>query len=192
MTGVTGPVPGERALIRAAAAGDEAAFRVLVERHTPSMLRYARRLVADPADAEDAVQEALIGVWRGLDGFRGDASLRTWLFTLTSRRATDLARRAARRPPVVVVGPERLSDVAVRGESTADPFSDAVAADLVVALDAALRELPVGQRAVWLLREVERLSYEQIAVVVGTSVTVVRGRLARARPALAERMAAWR
>lgn len=188
MTGESAPSLGERALVRAAAAGDEAAFRVLVERYTPAMLRYARRLVADAAEAEDAVQEALIGAWRGLDGFRGDAPLRTWLFTLTSRRATDLARRAARRPPAVLADPEVLAGVG----GPADPLSQTVAADLVLALDAALRELPVGQRAVWLLREVEELSYEQIALVLGTSVTVVRGRLARARPALAERMAAWR
>ena len=86
----------DAALARAARLGDVEAFAAIVDRHGPVMRRYARFILGDDDDASDATQDALVSAWRGLDSFRGDSALRTWLFTLVSRRAADLQRK--RRP----------------------------------------------------------------------------------------------
>ncbi len=184
-------------LARAAAAGDQSAFALVVDRHGSAMLRYARRLMSDRGDAEDVVQDALVSAWRGLDGYRGDSSLRTWLFTLTSRRAADVIRRRPARTVVIEPGSDEAGMLTARSglsvrASGGDPYGIAAAGELVAALDAALQTLPWRQRAVWVLREVEGMSYQEIAVVLATRPDVVRGQLARARPALAERMVQWR
>lgn len=189
----------EVALLRSASLGDRDAFDAIVDRHAPAMLRYASRLLDNPADAEDAVQDALVSAWRGLDTFRGESSLRTWLLTLTSRRAVDVLRKRGALAPAATDPADlaasidgdsgRAADV---GSTVVDPYRQMATNELVAALDRALGALPWRQRAVWLLREVEELSYEQIARVLATRPTVVRGQLARARTNLAERMAPWR
>lgn len=175
------------ALVRAARLGDEAAFGEIVDRHGPAMLRYARRLVGgSEADAAEAVQEAFISAWKGLDGFRGDSALRTWLFRLVHRRAVDLQRH--RRP--TPIDDELLSRMVRVAED--NPLQDVMDSELLEALQRALEELPWNQRSVWLLREVEGLGYDEIAQALNISVGSVRGLLHRGRRQLAERMARWR
>lgn len=180
-------VASDAALVRAARLGDDDAFGALVDRHGPSMLRYARRLVGgSEADAGEVVQEAFISAWRSLDTFRGESSIRTWLFRLVHRRAVDLQRH--RRP--TPIDDELISRVI---EASGDnPLQDVLDAELLEALQRALDELPWNQRAAWLLREVEGLGYEEIARTMGTTVGSVRGHLHRRRRQLAERMARWR
>lgn len=172
-------------LWRAASLGDDDAFAAIVDRHGPAMLRYARRMLNDHGDAQEVVQDAFVAAWKGLPDFRGDAALRTWLFTLTARKAIDLRRR--RRP--VPVDDDLVEDLA---DPSAEAFGPAMYADLLQALDAALSALPWRQRASWLLREVEQMSYSEIAAVLHSTPTVVRGQLHRARAALQERLAGWR
>jgi len=174
------------ALARSAALGDREAFEEIVLRHGPGMLRYARRVLHDPGDAEEAVQDAFVAAWTSLEGFRGDSALRTWLFGLTSHKARDLARR--RRP-------QPVDDDLVAGlpaDERSDPLALAEGAELARALDRALARLPYRQRACWLLAEIEGLSQAEVAQVLGTGPDVVRGQLARARRALEARMATWR
>lgn len=179
--------PDDRDLARWAALGDRAAFGTIVDRHGPAMFRYALRMAdGDAAAAEDAVQEALAQAWFGLPRFRGDAALRTWLFTITGN-AVLRARR--RRRPISV--DDRLLNT-VPAPAQRDPYRQVEAQELHRALVVALAELPWRQRASWLLRESEGLSYEEIADVLGTTTTVVRGQLHRARATLAVRMASWR
>lgn len=175
------------ALVRAARLGDDHAFGVLVDRHGPPMLRYARRLVGgSEADAGEVVQEAFISAWRSLDTFRGDSSLRTWLFRLVHRRAVDLQRH--RRPTPI---DDELMSRAMHA-SRDNPLQDVLDSELLEALQRALEELPWNQRAAWLLREVEGMGYDEIARTMGTTVGSVRGHLHRGRRQLAERMARWR
>ena len=183
---VTSSQRSDAALVRAARLGDTAAFAAIVDRHGPSMRRYARLILGSDDDASDATQDALISAWRNIDRFRGDAALRTWLFTLVSRRAADLQRR---RKPTPVEG-EQLED---RIDAAADnALEGAVEGALVRALRAALGELPWPQRATWLLREIEGMSYEEIGETLGMTTGSVRGHLYRGRGVLAQRMEAWR
>ena len=177
----------DAALVRAARLGDDDAFSELVDRYGPGMLRYARRLVAgSEADAAEAVQEAFISAWKSLDSFRGESSLKTWLFRLVHRRAVDLIRH--RRP--TPIDDELLSHAARSADD--NPLQDVLDSELLDALQQALDELPVNQRSAWLLREVEGLGYDEIAHAMGTTVGAVRGHLHRGRRQLAERMARWR
>lgn len=174
------------ALARAAALGDREAFEEVVRLHGPGMLRYARRVLSDPGDAEEAVQDAFVAAWRSLERYRGDSALRTWLLGLTSHKAVDLSRR--RRP--LPVDDELVT--ARSADARSDPWEHANAGELVRALEQALAELPYRQRACWLLVELEGLSQAEIAQVLRIGPDAVRGQLFRARRALEERMARWR
>jgi RNA polymerase sigma-70 factor, ECF subfamily len=176
---------GDDTLRRAAALGDIEAFAAIIDRHGPSMFRYARRMLNDQGDAEEVVQDAFVAAWKALPDFRGDAPLRTWLFTITGRKAVDLFRKKRAIP----VEEATLTALPAPG---VDPAGQAVQAGLLDALGAALAELPWLQRAVWLLREVEQMSYAEIAIILNTTPTVVRGQLARARVGLQHRLEAWR
>lgn len=177
----------DAALVRAARLGDQDAFGVIVDRFGPGMYQYALRLVAGhEADAAEVVQEALISAWRSLDSFEGRSALRTWLFSLVHRRAADLTRK--RRP--TPIDDDLISRVA--RPATDNPLQAALDSELLEALQQALDELPWHQRAVWLLRETEGMSYDEIAATLSLPVGSVRGHLHRGRRTLAERMARWR
>lgn len=174
-------------LARRAALGDRAAYAELVRRHGGSLYRYAVRMLdGEHHAAEDAMQEALTRGWIHLSSFRGESSVRTWLFRLVANECIDVRRR--RRPRAV---DDRVLST-VPAEPAMQPDVVSAAADLRAALDLALGELPWRQRATWLLREIEGLSYDEIAAILGTTVTVVRGQLHRARATLAVRMRQWR
>ncbi len=174
-------------LARRAALGDRESFAEIFDRHCASLYRYALRMLDnDHQAAEDAVQEAWTRAWLKLDGFRGDSALRTWLFRLVANECSNARRR--RRPLAI---DDQL--LAVMAKDTApEPHAHISEAELRQALDAALLELPWRQRASWLLREVEDLSYAEIADVLQTSPSVIRGQLHRARATLAVRMSQWR
>lgn len=174
-------------LARRAALHDHAAFREIVDRHGPALYRYARRMLDDPADTEDCVQEAFAAAWTALPQFEGRSSLRTWLFSITAHKVRSLQRRRACTAPPLPFHPEETVDTRV-----ADPQRSLERADLLSALHAVLRELPSGPRSAWLLREVEGLSYDEIAQISGTTTSTVRGQLHRARAHLVRRMKEWR
>ena len=185
-TPVDADIPDE-VLARRAGMGDRAAFTIIFHRHGPAMFRYAvHMLEGNTADAEDALQSAWANIWIHIGGFRGQAQLRTWLFTVTAHEVRNQRRR--RRP--VLVQDDLLEPVPERAEL--GPAGQLDHQQLHQALTLALGELPWRQRASWILREVEGLSYDDIAAVLKTSPTVVRGQLHRARATLALRMQRWR
>ncbi len=176
----------DRALVRDAALGDKRAFSEVVDRYGADMYRFAFRMVADEHDARDVVQEALVSAWKNIGTFEARSSLRTWLYRLVNRRAVDLQRRRKPTP---------TDDEAIQGllqRASDDPERDAIGSAMVRALQAALDELPTTQRAAWILREIEGLSYDEIAQAVGTTPDSARGHLQRARTSLAGRMESWR
>jgi RNA polymerase sigma-70 factor (ECF subfamily) len=161
-----------------------------VTRYGPALYRFVSRVLDEPADVEDALQETFLDAWKGLSGFRGDAALQTWLFTLARRRS---AARLRRLPASGSRPHADLGEVADRIPARdADPAGLHLARDLLAALDAALRTLPPRQRSVWILKEVEDFTYADIATVMAVSPDAVRGLLERARTTLAITLKEWR
>ena len=169
--------------------GDDEAFAVLVRRYQVPLYRHAWRLTQDRRTAEDVTQEAFVTAWRRLPSLARPESFRSWLYQIATRRSIDVVR--ARRPeqsldPTGTVG-------AAEGLAAADPGPAEAAEqrERLQDLAAALQELPLGQRAAWSMREIDGLSYDEIATALVLPVSTVRGRIARARRELAERMGAW-
>lgn len=186
-------VPDE-VLARQAGLGDKEAFAQLVTRHGPSLYGYVYRLLHDAEDAEDCVQETVLAAWQGLPSFRGDSSVRTWLFVLARHEAQKHLRR--NRAPFPASGSRPIVDVDEVAHEVrdlhADTAAEAVEIALLAALDVALRLVPERQRSVWILREVEHLSYAEIATVVGITPAAVRGLLQRVRATVAATLQDWR
>lgn len=189
----TSPSPDE-VLVRQARLGEKQAFAQLARRHGPALYRFVFRLLGDPSDAQDCAQEALFSAWKNLDSFRGESSFRTWLLVMGRNEARKISRR--NRPPFPQSGSRAPLDFAQVTAKLRDlhvgPEGDTVETQLLVALDAALLQLPERQRTVWILREIEDMSHAEIATVAGISPASVRGLLQRARTAVATSLEEWR
>ncbi|MCA1705738.1 MAG: sigma-70 family RNA polymerase sigma factor [Actinobacteria bacterium] len=172
-------------LVVRAQEGDTRAFEILVRRHQRPLYRLAVRLLDNRSDAEDAVQEAFVAAWRRLGGFRAEAAFSSWMYRIVTNRCFKLLR--GRRPVMTL---EDLGDQP--GPDGTSPERTAEKHDRAAALQRALQDLSIDQRACWVLRELHGLSYEDIAAIVGASPDAVRGRLHRARCTLAEVMTPWR
>jgi RNA polymerase sigma-70 factor (ECF subfamily) len=169
-------------LVSAGRAGDRAALDALLRRHYPRLRALCRRLTGDAPDAEDACQEALVALVRGLPRFDGRSSFATWAYRVTTNTCLDELRRRRRRP--LLRGAEGEPDVSADGAvpSPAADVGDRVAARLDV--DAALAQLTPEFRAAVVLRDLCQLSYDEIAEVLDVPVGTVRSRIARGRTAL--------
>lgn len=176
---------GDRELIGRAKAGDEAAFAELVRRHETHVRRLATGFLQDPVEAEDAAQEVFLKAWRALDGFREDAAISTWLHRITVNHCQDALRSRKRRPwlswegIVEALGREPASAGTGPGAAT----GGTEARELVARV---LEDLPEDYRTALLLREVNGLSYQEIAATIRTSLDGVKARLRRARAAALE------
>ncbi len=170
-------------LVVRAQEGDVRAFETLARRHQDALYRVALRVLGDPAEAEDALQEALLSAWRRIDRFRGDAAFSTWMYRIVTNQCVVALRR--RRP----------QPVADAGRELAASDSPERAAELdaeLAALGRAVQDLPDDLRVCWVLRELEGLGYAQIAEVTGAGEPTVRGRIHRGRVRLTAAMREWR
>lgn len=173
-------------LVGRSVSGDDQAFAVLVRRYQAPLYRHAWRLTQDRRTAEDVVQEAFVAAWRRLPTLARAESFRSWLYQITTRRSIDVAR--ARRPEEPL---DTLGTVSEPASTAAGPETRLEQRAQLDDLAVALQTLPVGSRAAWCLREIDELSYDEIAAALELPVSTVRGRIARARHELAERMGAW-
>ncbi len=180
--------PEEREVIARARSGDHDAFRVLVERYQGRVYRLALRVLRDEERARDAVQEAFLKVYRSLDRFEGRSSFYTWLYRLVLNVCLDLRRRD--RLDRQVEWSEERWEQASEEDAGPDPISGSLSPDPELALDraelrsaiaAAIRSLPDDARRTLLLREVDGLSYAEIAEVLGVPRGTVMSRLHYAR-----------
>lgn len=174
-------------LVARARAGDGPAFATLVRRHSASAFRLALRLTGSEADAEEAVQEAFLQAHRGLPGFRGEARVSTWLYRIVTNAALMQARRRPRRTESLEAylpsfGPDDLhAHLDASQPIPGLPDEDAARAELRdKALDV-LAALPEGQRAAFVLRDLEGLSSDEVGEVLGVDAAAVRQRVHRAR-----------
>lgn len=172
-------------LARRSAQGDRAAFHEIVDRHARDLLRTARGLCRSSADAEDLVQETLIETFKGIRSFDGRASLRTWMSRILVRRASRLWRRSTRRRCDVPL------DKAMESPGTDDALTAPGTATRIeheIDLAAVLDRLAPEHRQVLVLREIQGLSYGEIATALGVPQGTIESRLHRARSALRERL----
>jgi RNA polymerase sigma-70 factor (ECF subfamily) len=168
-------------LIRASGTEIEA-FAELVRRHQDFVFGAALRIVKNRAMAEEVAQEAFIRAYRGATGFRGDAQVRSWLYRIATNLALNAVTRQKEFPTDEI--PEEIH--------TIGPAHDAEMSELREAMLAAIDELPPKLREPLVLREMDGLSYEEIAARTDTPLNTVRTRILRARRALADKMEEWR
>ena len=178
----------ESALVAALRAGDERAFMQLVEQHTPGMRRLALTFVRTPAVADEVVQEAWLGVLRGLDRFEGRSSLKTWIYRIVANVARTRAVREARSAPFSSfagddepsVDPDRFV-AAGDWASPIEPWQAVLDAEARAVIDRAIAGLPEQQRQVIELRDVQGWGSDEVRNVLELSETNQRVLLHRAR-----------
>src|SRR5215211_6081867 len=198
----------ERVLLEAARRGDEDAYRRLLEPYRPELHAHCYRMLGSIHDAEDALQDASLRAWRGLAGFEGRSSLRSWLYTIATNACLNLIARRPKRvlpidygpatdphdglglPPLESVWVEPYPD---EGLGLEDGFAAPEARyelreSVELAFVAALQHLPPNQRAVLILREVLGFSARETAESLETSVASVNSALQRARKTVDERL----
>lgn len=164
------------------ASGDPVAARELTRRHLPRLLGFARRMLADGAEAEDVAQEAMLRLWRIAPEWEsGRAQVSTWLWRVASNLCTDRLRRKGRG-----VALEDAPDLA---DEAPGAVSRLITADRMNALEAALQALPERQRQAVVLRHIEGLSNPEIAQIMEIGVEAVESLTARGKRALAARLA---
>lgn len=182
MTVEAQPAASDADLVAALRAGDEAAFRRLVQQHHPAMVRVARSYLRSPAVAEEVVQETWLAVVEGIDRFEGRSSLKTWLYRILVNRALSRSVREQRSVPVADipdVDPSRF-----RGGVWADPPDPALAfagEETRRVVVSAIEGLPDQQRQVIALRDVEGCSAEEVCEVLDLTMGNQRVLLHRAR-----------
>jgi RNA polymerase sigma-70 factor (ECF subfamily) len=178
---------GESALLERCALGDEAACTELVEDHQRMVYQLGLHLLGDPQEALELSQEVFLRVFRGLRHFRGEASLRTWIYRIVVTQARNRQRWWRRRRQDTHVSLDEHiktnGDLATTSP-TASPERVLSQRELARRLSRALESLPFDQRTAIVLREVDGLSYEEIAFSLGVAVGTVKSRLARARESL--------
>ncbi len=172
-------------LLRRSAEGDRTAFDAIVTRHHASVFRLARLLMARTEEAEDVLQHTFLAAWKGASQFRGEASARTWLLTITRHTALRMRERASREPlddtPIDELGMQA-------GWGGSNPEALALAAEHRELLTSAFAALTADDREILTLRDLEGLSGEDAAGLLGLSLPAMKSRLHRARMTLAARV----
>lgn len=178
----------DRRLVELAQTGDSHAFETLMRRYAMPLSRFLQRYLHDPYDIEDAVQETFIKAYLGINQFRGDSAFSTWIFRIGINVAKHgLMLKHRQGVQLSDVGDED-ADSKELAEAAADfdtPDSKLETKEVLALLDAALDSLPKEQRTSFELRELEGLTYEEIAWQMHCPVGTVRSRIHRARDTLA-------
>ncbi|HSP78997.1 MAG TPA: sigma-70 family RNA polymerase sigma factor [Myxococcaceae bacterium] len=175
-------------LIRAAREGDADALEELLERHEEQVYRFGLRMCGSEEDARDVLQQTLMTAFRGIHQFRGDASLSTWLYQIARSFCTKARRRKVDEPAEHV--PLDAPPMLMVPTQEADPEAVVHARQMGQVLQAAILALPEAYRETLILRDVEGLSAEEAARVVGIEVGALKSRLHRARSELRKHLTA--
>ena len=177
----------EAGLVRAAQAGDAAAFGEIVRRYQRPVYRVAYGLTRNAGDADDLAQETFVRAWQAIGRFRAGEPLYPWLARIAMNQAMSLFRRRKRRPETAL---EPLLESGRQWGGGDDPAQDAERSEHAEHLEAAFAGLTHEHQVVLVLRAVEGLSYEEIAGVLGVPPGTVMSRLSRARAELRARLGA--
>jgi RNA polymerase sigma-70 factor (ECF subfamily) len=177
-------------LVERARRGDKRAFDLLVLKYQQRVGHLVSRYVRDHAEAQDVTQEAFIKAYRALKNFRGDSAFFTWLYRIAINTAKNYLVAQGRRPPGDDVDAETAEqlDAGGRLKETATPEGELLSQEIAVTVKAALDELPEDLRTAITLRELEGMSYEEIAEAMACPIGTVRSRIFRAREAIDRRL----
>ena len=184
------PDDNDQQLVQRVQAGDKAAFNLLVLKYQHRVLKLVGRFVSDAAEAEDVAQEAFIKAYRALDSFRGDSAFYTWLYRIAINTAKNALVSSRRRPvdfDLDLQDPEQY-DMQARLKDSETPEGLLLTDEIRDTVNAAIADLPEDLRTAIMLREIEGLSYEEIAAAMECPVGTVRSRIFRAREAIDKRL----
>jgi RNA polymerase sigma-70 factor, ECF subfamily len=181
----------DRELVARAQRGDKRAFELLVEKYQRKLARLLSRFIRDPAEVEDVTQEAFIKAYRALPAFRGDSAFYTWLYRIGINTAKNYLMALGRRAPTSTEVEAEEAEGFEDGEQLRDintPESMLLSAEIARTVNATIEQLPEELRTAIQLREIEGMSYEDIARIMDCPIGTVRSRIFRAREAIAGRL----
>jgi RNA polymerase sigma-70 factor (ECF subfamily) len=182
---------GDLALVRRVQAGERSAYDLLVLKYQHKVVKLVMRYMRNPADAEEVAQEAFIKAYRALPNFRGDSAFYTWLYRIAINTAKNALVARDRNPVALELDAphaEEGSELTSRLRDPDTPEGLALTEEIRSIVQSAMGELPEDLRTAIMLRELEGLSYEEIAATMACPVGTVRSRIFRAREAIDARL----
>lgn len=190
MTMAATPEDTDQELVRRVQAGDQTAFNLLVLKYQHRVLKLVGRFVNDAAEAEDVAQEAFLKAYRALASFRGDSAFYTWLYRIAINTAKNALVSQRRRPvdfDLDLQDPDQYDRQAKLKDSDT-PEGVLLTEEIRAVVEEAMEQLPEDLRTAIVLRELEGLSYEEIAEAMDCPVGTVRSRIFRAREAIDKKL----
>jgi len=181
----------DRLLVERAQRGDKQAFGLLVDKYQRKLARLLSRFIRDPAEVEDVTQEAFIKAYRALPAFRGDSAFYTWLYRIGINTAKNYLMALGRRAPTSTEVEAEEAEGFEEGEQLRDintPESLLLSNEIAETVNATIEKLPEELRRAIQMREIEGMSYEDIAQAMDCPIGTVRSRIFRAREAIAEQL----
>jgi len=178
-------------LVERAQRGDKKAFELLVVKYQRKLARLLSRFIRDASEVEDVTQEAFIKAYRALPSFRGDSAFYTWLYRIGINTDKNYLVALGRRAPTVTGVDSEEAEGIEEGDQLKDlntPENQMMSRQIVETVNQTLQELPEELRTAITLREIDGLSYEEIAQIMNCPIGTVRSRIFRAREAIAEHL----
>jgi RNA polymerase sigma-70 factor (ECF subfamily) len=181
----------DQQLVERAQRGDKHAFGLLVAKYQRKLGRLLSRFIRDPAEVEDVTQEAFIKAYRALPSFRGDSAFYTWLYRIGINTAKNYLVAMGRRAPTTTEFDSEEAENFEDGDQLRDlntPEAELMTRQIAATVNQTMEELPEELRTAITLREIEGMSYEDIANVMNCPIGTVRSRIFRARETIADRL----
>jgi RNA polymerase sigma-70 factor (ECF subfamily) len=181
----------DQQLVERAQRGDKRAFELLVAKYQRKLGRLLSRFIRDPAEVEDVAQEAFIKAYRALPSFRGESAFYTWLYRIGINTAKNYLVAMGRRAPTTTEFDSEEAENFEDGDQLRDvntPENELMSKQIARTVNDTMEALPEELRTAIVLREIDGLSYEEIATVMNCPIGTVRSRIFRARETIAERL----
>lgn len=180
----------DQALVERVQKGDKRAFDLLVRKYQHKIISVVTRYVSDWSEAQDVAQEAFIRAYRALGAFRGDSAFYTWIYKIAINTAKNHLVSRGRRPPIgdIAIEDAVLLDGASQLRERATPERELLRQEIEQTVFGTVEDLPDELRTAITLREVDGLSYEEIAEAMNCPIGTVRSRIFRAREAIDEKL----